>query len=96
MLRRSLFLIATMISGLGIGLTGAPALANTVTDQSIWSKDNALARARAQMPAGAVVSGSQCQTVEVGMNNERYICTITYDVPAAPGGNGSAGKSSTP
>jgi len=94
MVRLSVVLVSAMVAGVGLALPAAPAMAETITAQSIWSKENAIARATGQLPAGAVISNSQCQTVEVGMDNERYICTLTYDVPApaaSPAGSGSGG-----
>ena len=94
MARLSVVLVSAMVAGVALALPAAPARAETVTAQSIWSKENAITRAKGQLPAGAVISNSQCQTVEVGMDNERYICTLTYDVPApavSSPGNGSGG-----
>lgn len=94
-MQRPLVVSAVLITGLVMGVQGAPALAGSVTEQSIWSKQNALERAGAQVPKGATITNSQCQTVEVGIDNERYICTITYDLaPAAGGSNGA--KSGNP
>jgi hypothetical protein len=80
---RHLASFTAVISGLLMVIT-APIAAKTVTGQSIWSQSNALARAQSLLPAGAVVSSSQCQTVEVGIDNERYLCSITYELPPAP------------
>jgi hypothetical protein len=81
MVRRSWILITTLVAALGVMLAAGPARAGSVTAQSIMSKENALGRARALLPAGALVSSSQCQTVEVRIDNERYICSLTYEVP---------------
>ena len=72
-----------MISGL-LMVIADTIQARSVTCHSIWSQTNALARAQSLLPAGAVVSSSQCQTVEVGLDNERYLCSITYELPPAP------------
>lgn len=86
--------ITALISGL-LTLAATPGLANTVTAQSILSQTNALARATALLPAGAVVTGSQCQTVEVGLDNERYLCSVSYTLPAAPPAAGSGQSGGT-
>jgi hypothetical protein len=80
--RRPLASITALFSGLLLLMAG-PGAAKTVIGQSVWSKSNALGRAQALLPAGAVVSSSDCQTVEIGMDNERYICSITYELPPA-------------
>ena len=98
MVRRSRIQIAPLVTAIGVALAAGPAAAASVTAQSIMSQENALSRARALLPAGAVVSSSQCQTVEVRIDNERYICSLTYDMPSpgvtpAPSGTGSPGSS---
>lgn len=94
----SRILITTLVTGLGwMLLTASSSRAGSVTAESIMSKDNALSRARALLPSGAVVSSSQCQTVEVRMDNERYICSLSFDIPpsgvtSGASGGGSAGS----
>ena len=80
---RRLGALPALIAALGMAIAAAPALAGSVTAQSVWSQQNALSRAKSLLPAGAEISGSQCQTVEVGLDNTRYICTLTYDLPAS-------------
>lgn len=72
---------------------GAPVRAGSITAESVWSRDNALQRATEQVPAGATVTGSSCQEVNVRMGNYRYICTVEFSTapqaapspaPAAP------------
>lgn len=89
--RRPLASITALISGL-LMLMAGPVVAKTVIGQSVWSKGNALARAQALVPAGAVVSSSQCQTLEVGIDNERYLCSITYELPPVGASSPGAAK----
>lgn len=93
--RRTLASITALFSGLLLLMAG-PGAAKTVIGQSVWSKSNALARAQALLPAGAVVSSSECQTVEVGMDNERYLCSITYELPPAGTSAPGAGQPAAP
>lgn len=66
------------------------ARAGSATASSIWNKTNALARARQQLPPGAIVTAEHCQEVEVGIGNIRYLCTVEFSpvefspAPAAP------------
>lgn len=85
MVRLCPILISAMVTSLALGFVGGPARADSVTAQSIWSKENAISRATGLLPAGTVITNTQCQTVEVRMDNERYICTLTYD--KAPAGS---------
>ena len=64
---------------------GPAARAGSATASSIWNKTNALARARQQLPPGAVVTGQHCQEVEVGIGNIRYLCTVEFSPPPAVG-----------
>jgi hypothetical protein len=60
-----------------------PGRAGSVTAESVWDRDNALQRARQQMPGGAVVRRERCQIVQVGRGNDRYRCTIEFTIPPA-------------
>jgi hypothetical protein len=62
-----------------VALTAPVASAGSITSSSVWDRDNALQRAREQMPAGASETRHRCEEVEVGMNNVRYRCTVWYD-----------------
>ena len=62
----------------------AAALAGTAEAESIWDKQNAIQRAMESVPKGAQVTGTSCDTVEVGTGNLRYICRVTYTDPASP------------
>jgi hypothetical protein len=71
---------------LGAGLllaSQAPALAGSVTAESIWDRSNAIERATSQIPRGATVTGNSCQEVDMRGGSTRYICTVTYS-PAPP------------
>ena len=68
----------------GLLLAGqAPALAGSVTAESIWDRSNAIERATSQIPRGATVTGNSCQEVDMRGGDTRYICTVTYS-PAPP------------
>jgi hypothetical protein len=67
------------------GLVVAPAdraAAGTAIGESIWDRSNARDRALQSVPAGAQILSTDCQTVEVGTGNFRYICRVTYGDPA--------------
>ena len=60
----------------------SPALAGSVTSESIWDRANAIARATSQIPRGATVTGNSCQEVDLRGGSTRYICTVTYSTAA--------------
>ncbi len=79
----SSLLLGTLLSGLG-----APALAGSVSADSVWDRANATQRAMQQVPAGATVTTTRCQEISVGMDNFRYRCTVEYTAaPASPPGS---------
>ncbi len=59
-------------------LLGGPACAGSVTADSVWDQNDARQRAMQQVPAGSSVTGTRCQTISVGMGNDRYRCTVEY------------------
>ena len=61
---------------------GAPVQAGSATADSIWDRKNALQRAMEAMPAGATVTNQSCETLEVGLDNIRYRCTVWWSDPA--------------
>jgi hypothetical protein len=62
-----------------------PAQAGSATADSIWDRKNALQRAMQAMPAGATVTKQNCQTLEIGLDNTRYRCTVWWsDAPVSP------------
>jgi hypothetical protein len=73
---------ATLLTSLPLLMP--PARAGSITASSIWDRSNALERARQQLPAGAVVTREQCQEVEVGIGNIRYLCTVDFTPATAP------------
>lgn len=77
MLLRSATLLALLAFPLG-------AQAGTAVGESIWDQQNAIDRATATIPAGAQVTATNCESVEVGTGNYHYICRITYTDPPAP------------
>lgn len=48
------------------------------TAESVWSEANALERALAQVPDGAVVTSHHCSTFQVG-GEDRYRCTVYWN-----------------
>ena len=61
------------------------AQAGSATADSIWDRKNALQRAMEAMPAGATLTRQECQTLEVGLDNIRYRCTVWWsDAPVSP------------
>jgi hypothetical protein len=75
----------------------APALAGSVTAESIWDRSNAINRATSQIPSGATVTGNSCQEVDLRGGSTRYICTVTYSLaPPAPAPSPAAGPSASP
>ncbi len=75
----SSLLLGTLLSGLG-----APALAGSVSADSVWDRANATQRAMQQVPAGATVTTTRCQEISVGMDNFRYRCTVEYTAAPVP------------
>lgn len=61
----------------------APAQAGSATADSIWDRKNALQRAMEAMPAGATVTKQNCETLEIGLDNTRYRCTVWWSDPPA-------------
>lgn len=62
---------------------GRPARAGSATADSIWDRKNALQRAMQAMPAGATLTNQRCETLEVGLDNLRYRCTVWWSDPPA-------------
>lgn len=66
-------------------LPAPPALAGSVTADSIVDQETARQAALQQVPRGATVTGSRCQEIGVGgIDNPRYRCTVEY-LPAGAG-----------
>ena len=66
---------------LGLTLAAAPALAGSVTADSVMGKSGARQEAMGQVPKGATITRTQCTELEVGMDNIRYRCTVWYSEP---------------
>ena len=77
------------LSGMTV-LATAPALAGSVTAESIWDKRNALQRAQSQLPVGSTVTRTQCTEVNVRTGNYRYICTVEYSTTPSSGSSAPA------
>ena len=60
------------------------ARAESSTAESIWDQGNARQRALQQVPQGATVTGTSCESFSVGMGNTRYRCTVTFTTAPAP------------
>ena len=70
---------------LGLTLTAAPALAGSITADSVMDKAGARQAAMSQVPKGATVTKTKCLDLEVGMDNIRYRCTVWFsDPPVQP------------
>jgi hypothetical protein len=71
---------------LGVILLAAPlsARAESSTAESIWDQSNARQRALQQVPQGATVTGTSCESFSVGMGNTRYRCTVTFTTAPGP------------
>lgn len=65
-------------------LSAPPALAGSVTADSIVDQETARQAALQQVPRGATVTGSRCQEIGVGgLDNPRYRCTVEYQPAGA-------------
>ncbi|MFZ0407939.1 MAG: hypothetical protein WAM11_07515 [Cyanobium sp.] len=70
---------------LGLTVAATPALAGSITADSVMSKTGARQDAIEQVPRGATITKSKCLELEVGMNNIRYRCTVWFtDPPVNP------------
>ena len=67
-----------------LAVLAPPGRAGSATADSIWDHRNALQRALQQVPAGATVTGQRCQTIEVGLDNFRYRCTVEWTTAPEP------------
>ena len=52
--------------------------AGSVTSESIWNRENALQKAKQQVPSERTITGQKCRTIQV-RDSDRYRCTITYE-----------------
>ena len=68
-----------------LALQGPAVWAGSATAESIWDRNNALERAREQVPAGATVTRERCQEIEVGLDNIRYRCSVEWQSPSETG-----------
>ncbi|APD49069.1 hypothetical protein KQ302_10640 [Synechococcus sp. CS-602] len=76
--RSTLLLVALIVGSAGTSWAGSS------TADSVWDEENARQRAIEQIPAGAVVGTTNCESFSVGMGNTRYRCTVNY-TPSATG-----------
>ncbi len=81
---------------LGLTLTAAPALAGSVTADSVMDRSGARQAAMSQVPRSAIVTKTQCMDLEVGMNNIRYRCTVWYSEPPLTHAAPTPGPASQP
>ena len=66
-------------------LHAAPALAASVTADSILDQEGARQAALEQVPPGATLGATRCQEIGVGgIDNPRYRCTVEYQPAARP------------
>jgi predicted exporter len=80
-----------LATALLLPLLTAPALAGSVTADSVWDRNDARQRALQQVPKGATVSRTSCEVISVGMGNDRYRCTVWYEKESAPSAPPQAG-----
>ena len=80
----------------GLTLAATPALAGSVTADSVMDKAGARQAAMSQVPRGATITNTKCLELEVGMDNIRYRCTVWYADPPvvspAPGSSTAPGS----
>lgn len=89
---------------LGLSLAAGPALAGSITADSVMDKSGARQEALEQVPKGATITRTKCQEIEIGMDNIRYRCTVWYTTapvvspaPAPlPGATPAPGSSTAP
>jgi hypothetical protein len=94
--RSSQRLLLGLLAVLSTSATPA-AWAGSSTAESIWDLGNARQRALSQVPTGATVTGTRCETVNVGIGNYRYICTVTYsEAPPSPSPNPNGANAPSP
>ncbi|MDM7935935.1 MAG: hypothetical protein QUV06_00525 [Cyanobium sp. CZS 48M] len=60
----------------------APARSGSVSADSVWTRENALERARQLVPRGAIPGRHRCQEMMVGTGNYRYRCIVEFSRPA--------------
>ena len=76
---------AAALAGLALmelSLVAAPALAGSVTAESVMDRSGARQEASSQVPKNATITRSKCQDIEIGLDNIRYRCTVWYTEPA--------------
>jgi hypothetical protein len=74
-IQRTLITIESVAMAL---LTTSVALAGSTTAESIWSLQNALERAIAEVPADKIIKGHRCIDFEVS-GTTRYRCTVFWE-----------------
>ncbi|MBM5802724.1 MAG: hypothetical protein FJ078_01175 [Cyanobacteria bacterium K_DeepCast_35m_m2_155] len=60
------------------------ARAGVAIGESIWDKKAAIGIAMQSVPAGAQVTSTSCQEIEVGLGNYHYLCRVEYSDPVNP------------
>ncbi len=69
----------------GLSLAATPALAGSITADTVMDKSGARQAAMSQVPRGATITRTRCQEIEIGLDNIRYRCTVWYtEPPLAP------------
>jgi hypothetical protein len=76
-------LVRASLTLVGLTLAATPALAGSITADSVMDKSGARQEAMGQMPKGAIVTKTKCQEIEVHLDNIRYRCTVWYTDPPA-------------
>ena len=74
---------------LALTLAAGQARAGSSTAESTWDRGDAQQRALQGVPRGATVTRTACQDIGTAGNNDRYRCTVFYEVtPASPAPGG--------
>ena len=91
--------VAAALAGLALmelSLAAAPALAGSVTADSVMDRAGARQEAMSQIPKNATITRTKCQDIEVGLDNIRYRCTVWYSEPAPVRASPEAAPAATP
>ena len=81
---------------IALGLSPAAAWAGTAVGESIWDRSHAIQQAMQSVPAGAKVTSTDCQEVEVGTGNYHYLCQVTYSDPPSQPATGGVSRGGWP
>jgi hypothetical protein len=80
---RGILPAAALMAGTLAMLPG-PAIAGSITTESVFNRQATRQQAMSQVPKGAKITRTVCEELEVGLGNTRYRCTVYYTTPPAP------------